>query len=381
MLANFVSVIPPLITSILVIEIAFSFNVEVGIVGQLGTAQSIVSAIMGLLMGALSVKYRHKSLLLVGLVVLSIAGFTCSYAPTFGLLLAGFAITGISSVMVIPMSQALVGSLFSVKDRPKNVGYLMAGFALGYVIGSPLLNYLDDWRLGFLLFLVPLTLVSIVLTIRGIPSTTRHESESQRFFHGFKAVVQNKSAIACLIADALVLMAVRVLHYYSLPFYREHFGVDRALLSFLAIGSSLIYVIGSLLSGRLVNRFGRKPLTVIGALFTGALTVGSINAPSFWLALALMYIGTIAVVVRAAAFRSLALEQVPAYRGTMMSLSQFSYNVGAALGHGLGGFILLTFDYGHLGVLGIAAIIAAVIFHFFAIDPTIQVKQQSIVNP
>jgi predicted MFS family arabinose efflux permease len=54
----------------------------------------------------------------------------------------------------------------------------------------------------------------------------------------------------------------------------------------------------------------------------------------------------------------------------MMSLSQFSYNVGGALGSGLGGLILITFDYGHMGVLGIAAIIAALIFHFFTRDPT-----------
>jgi predicted MFS family arabinose efflux permease len=107
MLANFVNVIPPLISSLLLIEIAFSFNVEVGVAGQLGTTQSIASAIMALLMGVFSVRYQHKSLLLVGLVVLSIAALGCVIAPTFGLLLVAFAFTGISLVMVQPMSHAL----------------------------------------------------------------------------------------------------------------------------------------------------------------------------------------------------------------------------------------------------------------------------------
>jgi hypothetical protein len=45
-----------------------------------------------------------------------------------------------------------------------------------------------------------------------------------------------------------------------------------------------------------------------------------------------------------------------------------------ALGNGLGGLILIVFDYRHMGALGIAAIIASLIFHFFTIDPTQQTK-------
>jgi predicted MFS family arabinose efflux permease len=74
--------------------------------------------------------------------------------------------------------------------------------------------------------------------------------------------------------------------------------------------------------------------------------------------------------INSAAFNSLALEQVPAYRGTMMSLSQFSFNLGTGLSNALGGVLLIAFDYGTVGCLGITAIIAAVIFHAFTIDPT-----------
>jgi predicted MFS family arabinose efflux permease len=74
--------------------------------------------------------------------------------------------------------------------------------------------------------------------------------------------------------------------------------------------------------------------------------------------------------MRNAAYSSLALEQVPEFRGSMMSLSQLSQSVAGALGSGLGGLLLVAFDYGHVGFLGFSAIIASLLFHVFTIDPT-----------
>jgi predicted MFS family arabinose efflux permease len=170
-------------------------------------------------------------------------------------------------------------------------------------------------------------------------------------------------------------MTIRILHYYDIPFYREYFLIDSTFTSLLVVGASSIFVMGGLIGGRLVNWFGRKPLTVLGAVLTGVLTIAYINVPSLWLSLSLLYLGTFMVTMRNAAYTSLVLEQVPAYRGTMMSISQFSQNIGGAIGNGLGGLILVAFDYGHMGVVGLTAVIAAVIFYVFTIDPTQQVKQ------
>ncbi|KON26225.1 hypothetical protein AC480_06065 [miscellaneous Crenarchaeota group archaeon SMTZ1-55] len=135
LLSNYVVAIPQLVISLLIVEIAFSFDVEVGVAGQLGTAQSIVSAAMTLVMGALSVMYGLKSLLLAGIVSACIAAIGCYASPSFVMLLAMISVTGISIALVRPMSQALSGHLFTVQERPKVMGYLMAGGALSYVIG------------------------------------------------------------------------------------------------------------------------------------------------------------------------------------------------------------------------------------------------------
>ena len=69
------------------------------------------------------------------------------------------------------------------------------------------------------------------------------------------------------------------------------------------------------------------------------------------------------------AFSSLTLEHVPRFRGTMMSLSSAALSTGAAVGTGLGGLVLLSFDYSVLGLtLGSMGIVAALIFYLFTVD-------------
>ncbi len=123
MLSNFVSGFPHLITSLLLIEISFSFEVSVGVTAQVKTVAFIVSVIMGLLMGGLSVKFRHKSLLVMGLVFLCVSAVGCFLAPSLIMLLFAFSLAGISTAMVRPMGQALVGRHFILEQKPKVVGF------------------------------------------------------------------------------------------------------------------------------------------------------------------------------------------------------------------------------------------------------------------
>jgi predicted MFS family arabinose efflux permease len=67
---------------------------------------------------------------------------------------------------------------------------------------------------------------------------------------------------------------------------------------------------------------------------------------------------------------SLELEQLPRFRGTMMSISAAMQSVGSAFGAAIGGFTLLFYGYELLGIsLGVLAVIGAIIVHLLAVDP------------
>jgi len=61
------------ITSLLLIEIGLAFQQPVGVVSQIRTVQSIIAVIFALLMGAISVKFKHKTLLMWGILLIAIS--------------------------------------------------------------------------------------------------------------------------------------------------------------------------------------------------------------------------------------------------------------------------------------------------------------------
>ena len=88
---------------------------------------------------------------------------------------------------------------------------------------------------------------------------------------------------------------------------------------------------------------------------------------AFWLA-ATFFVG-----VNAASFTSLILEQVPGFRGTMMSLNQSFRSLGLILGISLSGLVLNLYSNNFhiiMVMFGVAAVAAAAVLFLFAKDPT-----------
>jgi predicted MFS family arabinose efflux permease len=120
-----------------------------------------------------------------------------------------------------------------------------------------------------------------------------------------------------------------------------------------------------------VNKLGRKTLTVLTALLSGAFTIAYVFTPNLWLSILLMLIASWFFGMVASAANSLTLEQIPRLRGTMMSIDTAVINIGSALGTTIGGLALLCLNYEGLGsVLGATGIVAAIIIYLLAKDPT-----------
>jgi predicted MFS family arabinose efflux permease len=68
--------------------------------------------------------------------------------------------------------------------------------------------------------------------------------------------------------------------------------------------------------------------------------------------------------------QNLNLEQMPGYRGTMMSLTEALGSTGSAIGAALGGLVILNYGYEPLGLfLGIFGIAASIVFFTLTKEP------------
>ena len=373
---------PSLLVGLLLIDIGITFGLSVGVSGQLNTFSASVAFIASLLMGFLSIRHNSKKLLLTGTTLFILGTFGCAFASRFSIMLLFYALVGFGISMIMPMISTIVAELYELKKRATIIGYTMASGALSFVIGSPIIIYiasLGGWRLPFLYFILPTALLSAGLSVKGLPSSTqslKSSSYNKSFLESFREILTKRSAMACLFGTALAAACWQAIVFYSVSFLRQRFLLSSDFTSLFIVFGALSYTIGSLVSGYVVNKFGRKKVTVISSVLAGVFTIMFLNVSNLWESIGLAFLGSLFSGVRASSSSSLTLEQIPKYRGAIMSLSSATGNIGVALGSGLGGFALLWYDYKTLGMaLGVLGILAAIIYQLLVIEPVkIQLK-------
>jgi len=375
-LAGFATQPPETILSLLLIDIAESFNTTVGTMGQIRTTAAVLTLISAVSMGALSIKMRHKTLLLAGLGCFIVSGIGCSLARDYSTMLATYSLSGIGLAMVSPMAFALIGRHVPLEERANATGFFIAGNASSFMIGGPVLSYLTrigSWRYAFLFYMLPIALVGAVLSWLGVPSedSTPISGGSGSYMDGIKALLSNGSVLACLLGGLLAKATWQGVISYGISFYRDRFQMSRGWASLVLSGIALAFIVGVLGSGRLINRLGRKTVTFYSFLLTGVFSVFYMNLPLFTVSVAVILVMSLVSGFRRNAGQSLSLEQVPRYRGSMMSLSTAGDSLGSALGAGLGGLLLTAGGYWMVGLtLGMLGVFSSLIIRLYAVDTT-----------
>jgi len=373
--SNFATGPMGVLLGLLLIDISLAFKVSVGVMGQINTLSYVVAVIFALFMGVLSVRFKQKSLLIIGLLCVSVSALGCFIASNFDLMLISYSLSGVGTAMVFPMATTLIGEHFPLEKRGNAVGWIIAAGSLSYLIGAPVVGFIagvGGWRLVLLGFVIPVSLATIFLALISVPSTShglKLEIGKRAYLQSFKGVLSNISATACLIGNALRTASFVAIVLYGISFFRQRFSVSTNFASIIILGAALCYTLGSLFAGRLINKFGRKPLTVLTTLFAGIFIISFVFVPNLWLSLVLNFLGTWFSGMGSSAANSLALEQVPEFRSTMMSINAAAISLGNALGSAIGGLALVLLDYEVLGSsLGAMGIVAAIMFYLLAID-------------
>jgi len=371
-LAVFATTIIDVLSPLLLTEIADTFHVQVGTAGCIRSSSAIGGVIFGLLAAVLSNRYNHKTILIVGLsceVIASIGGFL---SPTLDFINAAFFLEGVGSVMVAAMAYSLIGDYYPPEKRTKPIGLIIAAGSSAFVITAPLIWIISDaggWRSVLLLLILPVSAASLFFAFFAIPSKPAQTwSRNPKLFEGFRQVLSSRSAVVCLLG-MMFLYASASVSTYLVSFWKIQFSIGNAIGATTMIVNSAVSVFSSAIFGRLVNRKGRKLLGVIGCVLFGIIIM-----LMFFMSVFLFSWGTstsrlIFWALTVVAFNGLSLEQVPKFRGSMMSLIGAFSGIGSLLGISLGGMFLNLFDFQAMGVLlGSFGLVSAAIVFLLAKD-------------
>jgi predicted MFS family arabinose efflux permease len=276
------------------------------------------------------------------------------------------------------MSLTLIGDVFAPQKRAKAVSYLMTSLFGMALISFPLSGFIANvagWRSNFVLQTLPIALAGLFLVFFIVPSKLRGQTVVVRkasYMGSFKQVLADKSATACL-ASQILAAAGSMASIFGIALYRERFSVPLNFTVLISMVSWVIFIVASLVAGRLTNRFGAKPTTVAGTILCGFFTVSYFSIPNLWGALVFNFLSSWFASIGVTSYTCLALAQVPKSRGTMMSLNSAVEALGTTIGPAVGG-ALLVLTFGFYGAVGLALggmfVASALIRFSLTKDPT-----------
>jgi predicted MFS family arabinose efflux permease len=365
---------------LLLIDIAKSFQVQVGTAGLVAAVGSISGIAAGLVLSFLSVRFNHKLFLLIGLSFTCLAAVGFFLAPSFDYILITNIGVGTGIAMVTAMAYSLIGEVYPIEKRGKAIGWMVAASTSAFVIGAPIIGIIANigtWRATMIWFSLPITLASLILALLVIPKDSVEQQICQKepFFAGCKQVFSNKSATASLFANMLSV-AEGSIAFYAVSFFINQFATSISMGSIIILVGNILSAAGGVVAGLFVNRIGRKSLGSLTGLTAALLTLTFTFMPSFTLSWGLNALRFWFAGMASTALGSLVIEQVPKFRSTMTSLNVTFINLGMLTASIAGGVALNIYNYQTLAlVLGGLGVAGTAIWVFLVEDPCKTQKQ------
>jgi MFS family permease len=319
-------------------------------IGALGTAFTLLYAVVGVPFGRLSDRFVRKRILGAGLFVWSLLTAASGLARNYWQLFAVRLGVGIGEATCAPASNSLIGDLFPNARRAWALSVFMLGLPLGnalaYAVGGPV-TQAWGWRAAFFVAGVPGLIC--VLAVRWLREPQRGLSETHAV--GDRRRPGSPYALVLSIPTMWWLIASGALHNFNMyaiaqflsPFLIRFHGVNirqAGLLSTMIYGLS--GVAGLLLGGIAADAAYRVRRD--GRLLVGGFAIAA-SAPLMFLALGrpagdvvgfsvLMGIGVGVIYAYYSSVYSTIQDIIePSLRGTAMALYFCAmYVLGASLG-------------------------------------------------
>ena len=364
-----------------------AFGVDNRQIGLVTIVFSLCSLTSTALMAALSDRFGRRTIYLMDIAGFAIGSLIIAQSNSFGMLLVGRAVQGLSAGGITPTASAVVGDTFPAEQRGKILGLIGATFGMAFLFGPILASVLlvvATWQWIFLVNL-PFAAIVFVMGYRALPRVPRPASLPPFDYVGIATLALMLAGLtlginravdtltgvtmwpALLIAAAVAVpMLVVVERRAAQPIVPlslvgttqlrptwvlctgagfgmgsvifissvavAAFGTEPSQAGLLLLPLVLCSAAASALFGRWQNTLGprRVMLSGFGTLAVGSLLIG-LAAQTFWLFIvATLFIGAGVGIVVGGTLRTVVLDEVDAKQRTA---AQALVNIGIAIGN------------------------------------------------
>src|SRR5665647_427084 len=160
------------------VNVSTSLKITVGTASQILTIGSFVGLIIGFAMGFLTVRFKHKSLFLVGLAFFVFGALGSFFAPDFLSILFFSLFLGIGGAMTGIVVLALIGDFLPLERKGLAMGLAMGGAIVANLIVPQVTSIITDasgWRFVLLWFIFPISIICLLFGFFVLPSSALSE--------------------------------------------------------------------------------------------------------------------------------------------------------------------------------------------------------------
>lgn len=360
-------------------DLVNEYGVNEAKIGFVGSAFTLIGAIISLIFGYLADRHSRKKLLifvvLIGEIPCFLTGFRL-FTNTYEQLLLLRILTGLGVGGIFPLTYSLIGDYFSAEHRSFVNALIGSAWGIGQVLGQVMAGFLAGpfgWRLPFIIAAAPnFLLVPLFMVIASEPKRGAKEEEISELIEqgmiynekmklkDFKIIFKNKTNVLNFIQGIPGCIPWGLLAFFLIPYYEIAKGFSKEAATVITMVIGLGSILGSILGGWLGDRIYRKSPRML-PIFSGIIILIGV-IPSFYLMsmevsgvkeiaqmikplIAGFCMGFMIILPGPNAKAILLNVNPPEQRGSVFAIHNLSDCIGKGLGPALGGLLIGVVGY------------------------------------
>lgn len=385
-LAGFIVMADNWVVSPILPAISQTLNIDIAKAGLLITAYMIPFGFFQIVFGPLADRFGKKQVITFSIAMFTIATGLCAFGSGLGNLSIFRALTGIFAASVMPISLAMIGDIFPIKERQGAIGTFMGisflGQGLSMAIGGTIAYFLN-WRGVFGIYSV-FALIPTFLLIKNykvLPS--EKHPDSKIFVPYFKLLGTSRSLFTYIIVLLEGIFVVGSFSYAG-AYISKTYGFNYFYIGLIMTAFGIMTVIGGKLSGKIALKIGTRKILSVGlALAALADIVIYFFGNILWLLIVGIALLGLGFIFTHSTLLTRATEFAQKARGAAMSLVAFCFMGGGGVGTAVGGRLITATSLSNLFLIYGVALAATLILSFILIRDHVVEQNESkeeIVN-
>ena len=360
-------------------DIMQEYNIGDVKIGVIGSAFTIIGALVSLFFGVLTDRVNRKRLLvfivLVGEIPCLLTGFK-QFTQTYEQLLVLRILTGLGVGGIFPLTFSLVGDYFRAEHRAFVNALIGAAWAIGQIFGQTLAGLVASsmgWRFPFIIIASPNFLLVLLFALlakepkrgakeEGIGELVKEGAEytEKIKLKDFAVIFRNRTNLLSFLQGIPGSIPWGILPFYLITYYEtvKHFSKEASTILTLVFGVGI--TVGGVLGGWVGERMYKRNPRIL-PVFCGCAVMGGVLptilllamqfpaqptvANLLWPAIFGLFGGVIVSLPSANVKTVLLNVNRPEHRGSVFSVFNITDSIGRGLGPLIGGFLIASVNF------------------------------------